>query len=129
MFEFGDELTLESDYKIPWLIWIQILVLFLLIFLLYFVSISPLDLQETSISTTSPQLNTTISTVFTLNRSQVRNLLFFFLLRLIWMYEMLVCRLCLFGFRIISHQIKIQSEINLILTSNLFHPSPTLIQS
>lgn len=34
MVDFGDELTIES-YRIPWLIWIQLLVLVLLIFLLY----------------------------------------------------------------------------------------------
>ncbi|KAL4291198.1 hypothetical protein GQ457_14G003130 [Hibiscus cannabinus] len=33
MFDFGDELTIQS-YRIPWLIWIQILVMFLLILLL-----------------------------------------------------------------------------------------------
>ncbi|XP_039045686.1 uncharacterized protein LOC120185579 isoform X2 [Hibiscus syriacus] len=34
MFDFGDELTILSN-SIPWLIWIQILVMFLLILLLY----------------------------------------------------------------------------------------------
>jgi Na+-transporting methylmalonyl-CoA/oxaloacetate decarboxylase gamma subunit len=34
MVDFGDEFTIES-YRIPWLIWIQLLVLVLLIFLLY----------------------------------------------------------------------------------------------
>ncbi|KAI3451084.1 hypothetical protein Pfo_007749 [Paulownia fortunei] len=33
--EFGDELIIES-YKIPWLIWIQLLVMILLIVLLFF---------------------------------------------------------------------------------------------
>ncbi|CAL1409001.1 unnamed protein product [Linum trigynum] len=39
MFDFGDELTLQS-YRIPWLIWIQILVLLLIVFLFYCFSFS-----------------------------------------------------------------------------------------
>lgn len=34
MVDFGDEFTIES-YRIPWLLWIQLLVFVLLIFLLY----------------------------------------------------------------------------------------------
>jgi hypothetical protein len=34
MVDFGDEFTIES-YRIPWLIWIQLLAFILLIFLLY----------------------------------------------------------------------------------------------
>ncbi|XP_018850896.1 uncharacterized protein LOC109013313 [Juglans regia] len=34
MFDFGDELSIEG-YRIPWLIWIQLLVLLLLVCLLY----------------------------------------------------------------------------------------------
>ena len=50
MFDFGDELTLQS-YKIPWLIWIQLLVLFLLIFLLYCFSLLASDRSDASPST------------------------------------------------------------------------------
>lgn len=35
MFDFGDEFSIEGGYRIPWLIWIQLLVLLLLLFLLY----------------------------------------------------------------------------------------------
>ncbi|KAI4345183.1 hypothetical protein L6164_012331 [Bauhinia variegata] len=42
MFDFGDEVSLES-YRIPWLIWIQLLVLLLLIALLYCFSIFASD--------------------------------------------------------------------------------------
>ncbi|KAF1002284.1 hypothetical protein AG4045_024040 [Apium graveolens] len=35
MFDFGDELIIDT-YRIPWLIWIQLIVMFLLILLLYF---------------------------------------------------------------------------------------------
>lgn len=38
MFNSGDELIINS-YRIPWLIWIQLLVMFLLIILLYFFSL------------------------------------------------------------------------------------------
>lgn len=60
MFGFGDELVIES-YRIPWLIWIQILVTFiltLLILLVYFDSVA-LDSPPTSdslSSTASPHL-------------------------------------------------------------------------
>ncbi|GMJ08683.1 hypothetical protein like AT5G64880 [Hibiscus trionum] len=56
MFDFGDELTIQS-YRIPWLIWIQILVMFLLILLLCCFSSSgtgslfALDLSAASAST------------------------------------------------------------------------------
>ncbi|GMI67883.1 hypothetical protein like AT5G64880 [Hibiscus trionum] len=46
MFDFGDEVTIES-YRIPWLIWIQILVLLLLIMLLYGFTLFVLDFPET----------------------------------------------------------------------------------
>ncbi|GAV89921.1 hypothetical protein CFOL_v3_33332, partial [Cephalotus follicularis] len=52
MFEFGDELTIES-YRIPWLIWIQILVLFLLIFLLYCFNLFASDLSDTTTNTST----------------------------------------------------------------------------
>ncbi|KAK8663825.1 hypothetical protein V6N13_083630 [Hibiscus sabdariffa] len=47
MFDFGEELTLQS-YRLPWLIWIQLLVLFLLILLLYGFTTS--DLSSASLS-------------------------------------------------------------------------------
>ncbi|XP_050292417.1 uncharacterized protein LOC126733240 [Quercus robur] len=60
MFEFGDELTLES-YKIPWLIWIQLLVLFLLIFLLYGFSLLASDRSDNYSSTASPSTSQLVS--------------------------------------------------------------------
>ncbi|XWS41483.1 hypothetical protein CRYUN_Cryun17cG0085600 [Craigia yunnanensis] len=54
MFDFGDELTIES-YRIPWLIWIQILVMLLLLLLLYCFSLFVLDLPDSS-SSASPSL-------------------------------------------------------------------------
>ncbi|XVF17140.1 hypothetical protein REPUB_Repub10bG0093700 [Reevesia pubescens] len=58
MFDFGDELTIES-YRIPWLIWIQILVMLLLMVLLYCFSLFALDLpgcSSSSFSSASPSL-------------------------------------------------------------------------
>ncbi|XVF15086.1 hypothetical protein REPUB_Repub09cG0119000 [Reevesia pubescens] len=49
MFDFGDELTIES-YRIPWLIWIQIIVILLLMLLLYCFSLFALDLPDCSSS-------------------------------------------------------------------------------
>ncbi|KAK8498026.1 hypothetical protein V6N13_076640 [Hibiscus sabdariffa] len=46
MFDFGDEV----GYRIPWLIWIQTLVLLLLIILLYCLALFVLDLPEISSS-------------------------------------------------------------------------------
>ncbi|KAF3962196.1 hypothetical protein ACB098_02G123200 [Castanea mollissima] len=60
MFDFGDELTLES-YKIPWLIWIQLLVLFLLIFLLYGFSLLASDRSDNYSSTASPSTSQLVS--------------------------------------------------------------------
>ncbi|XP_015890978.3 uncharacterized protein LOC107425489 [Ziziphus jujuba] len=54
MFDFGDELTVES-YRVPWLIWIQALVMFLLIILFYCFSIFDLsDTDNHTSSTASP---------------------------------------------------------------------------
>ncbi|KAI3704303.1 hypothetical protein L1987_74519 [Smallanthus sonchifolius] len=44
MFEFGDELIIDS-HRIPWLIWIQLLAMFLLVILLYFFTTIPSDLS------------------------------------------------------------------------------------
>ncbi|CAH9071254.1 unnamed protein product [Cuscuta epithymum] len=51
MYEFGEELLIES-YKVPWLIWIQLLVMVLLFLLLFFgFSVFSLDLSNNSAST------------------------------------------------------------------------------
>lgn len=50
MLDFGEELTVET-YKIPWLIWIQILVLILLILLIYFFSAVTSDLSDSDANT------------------------------------------------------------------------------
>ncbi|KAL2521426.1 uncharacterized protein Fot_25349 [Forsythia ovata] len=52
MFDFGDELIIES-YKIPWLIWIQLLATILFIILLFGFSIFTSDSASTSISATA----------------------------------------------------------------------------
>ncbi|KAL2498732.1 Uncharacterized protein Adt_24282 [Abeliophyllum distichum] len=49
MFDFGDELIIES-YKIPWLIWIQLLATILFIILLFGFSIFTSDAASTSIT-------------------------------------------------------------------------------
>ncbi|CAH9109692.1 unnamed protein product [Cuscuta europaea] len=51
MYEFGEELLIES-YKVPWLIWIQLLVMVLLLLLLFFgFSVFTSDLSNNSAST------------------------------------------------------------------------------
>jgi len=52
MFDLGDKLTVEG-YRIPRLIWIQILVFFLLIFLFFRFSFFPSDLSDTTASSSS----------------------------------------------------------------------------
>ncbi|KAD5960581.1 hypothetical protein E3N88_12053 [Mikania micrantha] len=47
MFEFGDELIIDS-YRIPWLIWIQLLAMFLLIILLCYFTTTSSDLSTPS---------------------------------------------------------------------------------
>ncbi|KAJ7956902.1 Transmembrane protein [Quillaja saponaria] len=64
MFEFGDDLTIES-YRVPWLIWIQILVMFLIIVLLYCFSILALDLSDTNTTTTSSTTGATATSTST----------------------------------------------------------------
>lgn len=51
MYDLGDELTIES-LRIPWLIWIQVVVLFLLIFLIYCLT-NLSDHNSSSISSSS----------------------------------------------------------------------------
>ncbi|XP_004302224.1 PREDICTED: uncharacterized protein LOC101309065 [Fragaria vesca subsp. vesca] len=52
MHNFGDELTIET-YRVPWLIWIQVIVMVLLLLLLYCFSILVLDLPDDN-NTTKP---------------------------------------------------------------------------
>ncbi|KAJ9170300.1 hypothetical protein P3X46_018419 [Hevea brasiliensis] len=52
MFDLGDEFTVES-YRIPWLIWIQILIFFLLIFLLCCFSVFTSDPSHSDTKTIS----------------------------------------------------------------------------
>ncbi|PRQ48939.1 hypothetical protein RchiOBHm_Chr2g0116341 [Rosa chinensis] len=69
MYNFGDELTLET-YRVPWLIWIQVIVMVLLLLLLYCFSMLVLDLPDdnTKPSSSSTRLvsshnfTTTVST-------------------------------------------------------------------
>ena len=90
MFDFGDELTVESN-KIPWLIWVQVLVMLLLILLLYcftIISLDPIhnkDSSSSSFPSSSSQLvsdfNTHIASTVVTNRlqnTQVRYSFLFF---------------------------------------------------
>ncbi|BFG35304.1 hypothetical protein CerSpe_215780 [Prunus speciosa] len=52
MHNFGDEFTIES-YRIPWLVWIQVMVMILLLILLFCFSILVLDLDDHSHTTTT----------------------------------------------------------------------------
>ncbi|KAJ8765479.1 hypothetical protein K2173_014601 [Erythroxylum novogranatense] len=63
MYEFGDELTIES-YRIPWLIWIQLLILFLLIFLLFCFSFFGSDSSDTNSSCSSSSGSPSTSGLF-----------------------------------------------------------------
>ncbi|XP_050369008.1 uncharacterized protein LOC126787119 [Argentina anserina] len=45
MHNFGDELTIDT-YRVPWLIWIQVIVMVLLLLLLYCFSLLVLDLPD-----------------------------------------------------------------------------------
>ncbi|XP_055833192.1 uncharacterized protein LOC129902149 [Solanum dulcamara] len=53
MYEFGEELIIDS-FKVPWLIWIQLLVMILLVLLLFF-GFSVLDFPNNSTSGASSQ--------------------------------------------------------------------------
>ncbi|KHN29108.1 hypothetical protein glysoja_008443 [Glycine soja] len=55
MLDFGDELTLDG-FRIPWLIWIQLLVFLLLLALLFCLSVIALDPSH---HTTSPSASAT----------------------------------------------------------------------
>ena len=69
MFNFGDELTIQS-YRIPWLIWIQLLIMFLIIVFLYCCSIIAFEFSDDSASA-SPSVG-----LFTSARSDVDKPLF-----------------------------------------------------
>ncbi|XP_019240441.1 PREDICTED: uncharacterized protein LOC109220422 [Nicotiana attenuata] len=56
MYEFGEELIIEN-YKVPWLIWIQLVVMILLVLLLFF-GFSILDLPNNSNSSASSSSST-----------------------------------------------------------------------
>ncbi|XP_009625342.1 uncharacterized protein LOC107761654 [Nicotiana tabacum] len=59
MYEFGTELIIEN-YKVPWLIWIQLVVMILLVLLLFF-GFNILDLPNNSNSGASSSTSTAIS--------------------------------------------------------------------
>ncbi|PSS21534.1 Classical arabinogalactan protein [Actinidia chinensis var. chinensis] len=63
MFDFGDELVFGSQ-RIPWLLWIQILVLLLLVILLYYLIIFALglDLSANAAAADSPSSANAAST-------------------------------------------------------------------
>ncbi|CAH1436820.1 unnamed protein product [Lactuca virosa] len=77
MFEFGDELIIDS-YRIPWLIWIQLLAMFLLVILLYIFTTTPSDLplhfstatSSASASQSSPALSRSFITPAAANTYQ-----------------------------------------------------------
>ncbi|XP_010519978.1 PREDICTED: uncharacterized protein LOC104799256 [Tarenaya hassleriana] len=53
MVDFGEELVIVDSYRIPWLIWIQMLVFFLLLLLLCALGILSPDLYENNPSSSS----------------------------------------------------------------------------
>ncbi|KAJ1429760.1 Elicitor peptide [Sesbania bispinosa] len=71
MFDIGEELPVES-YRIPWLIWIQLLVLLLLLALLFFFTIFPLDLDnnDATVEATAPASASTSSKRFIFDEIQ-----------------------------------------------------------
>ncbi|KAL4578055.1 hypothetical protein LXL04_014170 [Taraxacum kok-saghyz] len=68
MFEFGDELIIDS-YRIPWLIWIQLVAMFLLVILVFYLTTTPPDLSldfstTTTASASASQSATALSRSF-----------------------------------------------------------------
>ncbi|KAI3775876.1 hypothetical protein L1987_45632 [Smallanthus sonchifolius] len=61
MFEFGDELIIDR-HRIPWLIWIQLLAMFLLVILLYYFTATPSDLSLHFSTSDSPFANHSLLT-------------------------------------------------------------------
>ncbi|MED6148722.1 hypothetical protein PIB30_055582 [Stylosanthes scabra] len=67
MLDFGEELSLES-YRIPWLIWIQLIVLFLLLALFFLLSF-----DDSSTASSSASASASASTNHRLQKPQVNN--------------------------------------------------------
>ncbi|RXI09407.1 uncharacterized protein LOC126630833 [Malus sylvestris] len=61
MCNFGDEFTIES-YRIPWLVWIQVMVMVLLLIILYCFSLLVIDLSNDDITTTTTTTKPSSST-------------------------------------------------------------------
>ncbi|XP_048438016.1 uncharacterized protein LOC125476215 [Pyrus x bretschneideri] len=57
MYNFGDEFTIES-YRIPWLVWIQVMVMVLLIILLYYFNLLVVDFSDGDITITTTTTTT-----------------------------------------------------------------------
>ncbi|KAE8718538.1 hypothetical protein F3Y22_tig00110013pilonHSYRG00500 [Hibiscus syriacus] len=68
MFDFGDELTIQSN-RVPWLIWIQILVMFLLILILYCFTTTSVSLFELDLSAASAPLSSQSDKMPVFNRT------------------------------------------------------------
>ncbi|XP_048426850.1 uncharacterized protein LOC125471041 isoform X2 [Pyrus x bretschneideri] len=60
MYNFGDEFTIES-YRIPWLVWIQVMVMVFLLILLYCFSLLVIDLSNDDITTTTTKPSSSTS--------------------------------------------------------------------
>jgi len=61
MFEFGDELVLEG-FRIPWLIWIQLLVLLLLLAFLFCITVIASDHTTADSASTLHSIPVTLNT-------------------------------------------------------------------
>ncbi|KAM1017752.1 hypothetical protein ACFX13_048020 [Malus domestica] len=62
MYNFGDEFTIES-YRIPWLVWIQVMVMVLLLILLYCFSLLVIYLSNDDITTTTSRFSLCLTDV------------------------------------------------------------------
>ncbi|KAB2617349.1 hypothetical protein D8674_013218 [Pyrus ussuriensis x Pyrus communis] len=62
MYNFGDEFTMES-YRIPWLVWIQVMVMVLLIILLYCFNLLVIDFSDGDITTTTTKPSSSASRI------------------------------------------------------------------
>ncbi|KAK7350839.1 hypothetical protein VNO77_09833 [Canavalia gladiata] len=71
MFHTGDQFMLQS-YKIPWLIWIQLLVLLLLLALLFFFALFPSDPDDhhVTVTVTAPSTSSNVFLLHDVNRIQ-----------------------------------------------------------
>ncbi|KAF7129410.1 hypothetical protein RHSIM_Rhsim10G0013800 [Rhododendron simsii] len=73
MFDLGDELIVGSQ-RIPWLIWIQLLVMLLLIILLYYFTVSALGLDPSAAAASTSTVLLASGSAAAASTSQVHNI-------------------------------------------------------